>query len=79
MPKTDKKRPSPPPADGGSYRRNKDGSFTRLDKPQKPDPGKTARREAEAKAEKADSKGAAKDSKSSGSNVSQMPGKGEKE
>jgi hypothetical protein len=34
------------PADGGSYRRSKDGKLTRLDKPQTPDPGKTARRKA---------------------------------
>lgn len=45
------------PADGGSYRRNKDGSYTRLDKPQTPDPGKTARRK------QRDSKGAAKAAK----------------
>lgn len=36
------------PNDGGSYKRNKDGSYTRLDTPQKPDPGKTARRKQEA-------------------------------
>jgi hypothetical protein len=37
------------PADGGSYSRDKDGKYTRLDKPQKADPGKTARRNAAAK------------------------------
>ena len=74
MPEKFKTRPN----DGGSYRREKDGSFTRLDKPQKPDPGKTARAKEAAKAEKADSKSAAKDSKS-GSNVSQLPPKGDKE
>lgn len=66
------------PNDGGSYRRNKNGTYTRLDKPQKPDPGNTARRKAAAKAERAGSKSAAKDSNSS-SNVSQLPSKGEKE
>lgn len=75
MAKSNKQRPAPPPATGGSYRRNKDGSFTRLDKPQEPDPGKTARRKAAAKAEQANSKSAADDSKSD-SNVSQLPGKG---
>jgi len=34
------------PADGGSYRKGKDGQYTRLDTPQKPQPGKTARRKA---------------------------------
>jgi hypothetical protein len=41
------------PADGGSYRKNKDGTFTRLDKPQTPDPGKSARKEAAEKAKAA--------------------------
>jgi hypothetical protein len=43
-----------PPADGGSYRKNKDGTFTRLSTPQVPDPGKTARRAAAEKAKKTD-------------------------
>lgn len=38
------------PTDGGSYRRGKDGSFKRLDKPQQPNPGKSARSRAARKA-----------------------------
>lgn len=37
-----------PPANGGSYKRNPDGSYTRLDTPQTANPGKTARRKAAA-------------------------------
>lgn len=36
------------PADGGSYKRTKDG-YERLDEPQKPNPGKSARRKAKRK------------------------------
>jgi hypothetical protein len=40
------------PADGGSYRKTKDGKFERISPEQKPDPGKTARRKAAEQAAK---------------------------
>lgn len=50
------------PADGGSYRKNKDGTFTRLSTPQQPALGKTARRKA-AETEKAKAASAPKGKK----------------
>lgn len=38
------------PTDGGSYRRSKDGGYQRLDKPQQPNPGKSASNQAARKA-----------------------------
>ena len=43
---------APRPADGGSYKHQKDGSYKRLDEPQQPNPGKTALKR-QAKATKA--------------------------
>lgn len=67
MPDTIKKRP----ADGGSYKHTKDG-YQRLDKPQQPNPGKTARRKAKAKDKPASDQSAGK---SQPANVRELRGK----
>lgn len=54
------KKIPPPPADGGSYRHKGNGEYERLDTPQAPDPGKTARRAAAAAKAKPASKSEAK-------------------